>query len=56
MTANEALGMTWWNGMTRFERSLVSRQAEQILGRHVSAADCWDLWRAGRVSMEGGAS
>lgn len=55
MTADESLGMTWWNGLSRFERSTLLHQAETTLKRHPSAADCWAFWRAGKISM-GGAS
>lgn len=51
MSADESMGMTWWNGMSRLERSAVLGQAEAVLGHAPSAADCWSLWKAGRVSM-----
>jgi len=52
-TADEAMGMTWWNGMSVLERREVMRQAHAFDGS-VSLAQAWRLWKAGLISMETG--
>lgn len=52
-TADERMGMTWWNGLDQAERSRVIAAAEKELRRNASAADAWALWKAGRVRMDG---
>jgi hypothetical protein len=52
-TSDERLGMTWWNGLTPVERENVILGAEALLCRDVSAADCWTLWKVGKVRMDG---
>lgn len=46
-----AMGMKWWNECTPVERSHLLSQAEKLLGRAPSAADCWDQWRKGFIRM-----
>lgn len=53
MSQSDKLGMAWWNGMSMLERSFVVGQAERVHGRDVSAAECWHLWRVGKIRMDG---
>lgn len=49
-TADEQMGMTWWNGMSHPERMEVLRQANALIGG-ASVAQAWRLWKANRISM-----
>jgi len=44
-TQDEALGMAWWNALSRPERTCVLQAAERALGRTVSVADAWLVWK-----------
>lgn len=51
-TADEAMGMKWWNGLTQPERRWVFAQTDQLTpGQTAAIADAWALWKAGRISM-----
>lgn len=59
-TDDERMGMIWYNGLTRHERSTVLAAADKVLGksgkseRDASApADAWLLWKSGRIRMDG---
>ena len=47
---DDAMGMTWWNGMSQPERHEVLRQADALI-RGASVAQAWRLWKANRITM-----
>ncbi len=44
-TCDEKIGMAWWNSLSRPERRAALVVAEAKLGRDVSAADAWAVWK-----------
>lgn len=44
-TADEKIGMAWWNYMNRSERNAALAAAEVKLGHHASPADAWAIWK-----------
>jgi hypothetical protein len=59
-TDDAALGMAWWNGLTRAERLSLFDQADRVRGFYSaelaaasSRADCWALWKSGKIRMDG---
>lgn len=49
-TADEQMGMTWWNCMIHPDRMEVLRQANALI-RGASVAQAWRLWKSNRISM-----
>ena len=47
---DDAMGMTWWNGMSQPERHEVLHQADALI-RGASVAQAWRLWKAHRITM-----
>ena len=47
---DDAMGMTWWNGMSQPERHEVLHQADALI-RGASVAQAWRLWKANRITM-----
>ena len=50
--ADDAVGMTWWNGLTRCERLAALSNATAALGHEASAAEAWRLWKTGQISLK----
>jgi hypothetical protein len=45
-SADEKMGMAWWNHMSRPERQAALDAAAAKLGGDPSAADAWATWKA----------
>jgi predicted Fe-S protein YdhL (DUF1289 family) len=50
LAEDDAMGMTWWNGMSQEERHEVLRQADALI-QDASVAQAWRLWKANRITM-----
>lgn len=50
---SDLLGLTWWNGCTRLERVRLLHAAEILLCRPPAPVDAWELWKAGKIRMDG---
>ncbi len=50
--SNDAVGMTWWNELTRTERQMALANASSELGFEASPADAWNLWRKHQINLE----
>jgi len=42
---DETLGLAWWNALSWSERACALQAAENALGRAVSVADAWLIWK-----------